>query len=107
MAEQLLQQFQIDKNSLFVLEDTGESIKIEEIRKFLSSANEKPRFLFQVFIIENISRLTLQSANACLKFLEEPGFGNIIFLTNQSEAEVLDTILSRVQTIRSEKNLKK
>jgi len=52
----------------------------------------------------------LESANSCLKFLEEPSIGNIIFLTNTSESQILETILSRVQTInifssvKSEKN---
>lgn len=96
----LLADFQIDKNSLFHLSDSGESIKIEEMRNFLAKGNEKPRFNFQVFFIENISRMTVQSANAALKFFEEPGKGNIIILTNASEADVLDTILSRVQVVR-------
>jgi len=34
-----------------------------------------------------------------LKFFEEPDVTNIIFLTNTSESGILDTILSRVQTI--------
>lgn len=100
LAKILLKEHDIDINSLFLLRDTAESIKIEEMRSFLSKGNEKPRFKFQIFLIENISRMTLQSANAALKFFEEPGYGNIIFLTNLSEADVLDTILSRVQVIR-------
>lgn len=44
--------------------------------------------------------MTPQSANAALKFFEEPGFGNIIILTNASQADILETILSRVQIVR-------
>ncbi len=91
--------YAIDSQSLFHLVDSWEVLKIDEIKKFLANGNTKPRFKFQIFFIENISRMTLQSANACLKFFEEPGEGNIIFLTNASESWVLETILSRVQII--------
>jgi len=100
LAHDLLQQNDIDTNSLFTLSDTWEQIKIEEMRTFLEKWNTKPRFIFQIFLIENIGRMTLQSANAALKFFEEPGFGNIVFLTNTSESWILDTILSRVQIVR-------
>jgi hypothetical protein len=43
--------------------------------------------------------MTRESANSCLKFFEEPGIGNLIFLTNKSESGILDTILSRVTPI--------
>ena len=71
----------------------------KDLKEFLSNSNQKPRFKFQVFFIENISRFTLKSANSCLKFFEEPKFGNIIFLSNTSEAGILDTIISRVQIV--------
>ncbi len=96
----LLSEHDIDTNSLFMLSDDTQAIKIQEMREFISKSNEKPRFAFQVFFIENIGRMTTQSANAALKFFEEPGVGNIIFLSNASEAWVLPTVLSRVQTIR-------
>lgn len=95
---ELFHEYGIDLQSLFHLVDTGESIKIEEVKRFISQGDVKPRFAFQIFFIEHISRMTLASYNACLKFFEEPGVGNIIFLTNSSEAGILDTILSRVQT---------
>jgi HEPN domain-containing protein len=55
-------------------------------------------------LIENISRMTTQAQNSCLKFFEEPWEGNIIILTNNSESWVLETILSRVQTISVSKS---
>lgn len=100
LARRLLKEYNIDTNSLFHLSNTGENLKIEEVRTFIEKSHQKPRFQFQIFFIENIGRMTLQSANASLKFLEEPWKWNIIFLTNNSEAEVLDTILSRVQIVR-------
>ncbi len=96
----ILKESSIDKQSLFHLRDTGESIKIEEIKNFLAQGNIRPRFAFQIFFIEDISRMSLQSANACLKFFEEPGQWNIIVLTSNSESGILETILSRVQVIK-------
>lgn len=95
----LLLKYDIDKNALFVLSDTQESLKIQEMRTFISHSYIKSHHLFQVFFIEQVSRMTLESFNSSLKFFEEPWVGNIIFLTNTSESWILDTILSRVQTI--------
>jgi DNA polymerase III delta prime subunit len=43
--------------------------------------------------------MTLQSYNSCLKFFEEPGVQNIVLLTNNGESGIIETILSRVQSI--------
>jgi DNA polymerase III delta prime subunit len=67
-----LKKNEIDTQSLFHLQDTGEALKIDEVKRFLSQGSVRPRFAFQVFFIENISRMTLQAQNACLKFFEEP-----------------------------------
>lgn len=95
----LLKDHDIDMQSLFHISDSDEAIKIEEIKKLLTHGEIKPRFKFQIFLIENISRMTTQAQNSCLKFFEEPWEGNIIILTNSSESWILDTILSRVQII--------
>lgn len=102
LVTQLTQQFEVDKNYIFTLTNSEESLKIEEIKDFVRLSFSKSPFAFQVFIIQNISRLTLQSANALLKFLEEPWVGNIVFLSNEGEAGVLDTILSRVKVVKIE-----
>ncbi len=47
--------------------------------------------------------MTTQAQNSCLKFFEEPWEWNIIILTNSSESGVLETILSRVQSISMQK----
>ncbi len=99
IGQKLLQAAGIDMQSFFLLEDTWEALKIAETKDFFQKIYEKPRFDFQIFCIENIGRMTVQSANACLKNLEEPGKGNIILLTNEGENGILDTILSRVQVI--------
>jgi DNA polymerase III gamma/tau subunit len=35
-------------------------------------AYQKSNFAFQIFIIQDIERMTRESANACLKLFEEP-----------------------------------
>jgi hypothetical protein len=63
----------------------------------MQNAEIRPRFAFQIFYIEWLSRMTPQAQNACLKFFEEPKEGNIIICTDISTSWILDTILSRVQ----------
>lgn len=89
-------EFWLDKSSIFTLFDTGESLKIEEVKRFMQAAEVRSRLAFQVFYIEGLSRMTPQAQNACLKFFEEPGQGNIIILSDRSQAGILETILSRV-----------
>ena len=91
--------FNIPKINLIKLEDNWENIKIQEIKEFVKKWELGSPYKFQIFFLENISRLTLQSSNSCLKFFEEPWVQNIIFLTNSWENWILDTILSRVQII--------
>lgn len=100
LIEQLFSYFSVPKQALFILKDNWENIKIEEIKDFMQNSFKVANFDFQIFFIENISRFTDKSANACLKFFEEPGKKNIIFLTNSGENQVLETILSRVSKIK-------
>lgn len=95
----ILKKHGIDFQSLFHISDDGEAIKISAIKEFIAKWDIKSRFAFQVFVIENISRMSIQAQNACLKFFEEPGEWNIIILTNDSQSGILETILSRVQII--------
>ena len=99
IAKWLLQHYNVPCVELSKFEDTGESIKIAEIKEFIKSGELMSPYRVKIFIIENISRMTITSCNSCLKFFEEPWIQNIIFLTNASESQVLDTILSRVQII--------
>jgi len=97
IALELLNHFNIPKNYLFNLEDNWEKIKISQIKEFFTPLSLSTPYKFQIFFIENISRMTLWSSNSCLKLLEEPWKTNIIFLSDTSESMILDTILSRVQ----------
>lgn len=95
----IFNEFEIPKINLIKLENNWENIKIQEIKQFVKKSELGTPYKFQIFFIENISRLTLQSSNSCLKFFEEPWIQNIIFLTNSWENWILETILSRVQII--------
>lgn len=99
IASEICDDFWVPKVNILKLEDNWEKIKISEIKKFLEIKNTNTPYKFQIFFIENISRMTITSANSCLKFFEEPGVKNIIFLTNSWDSGVLETILSRVQLI--------
>lgn len=100
MAQKILQEKNIPLSYLYTLTDSWEKIKIAEIKSFIEPSYSNPGYPIQIFCIENISRFTLQSANSCLKFFEEPWKNNVIFLTNTSESWILETILSRVQTFQ-------
>lgn len=100
IIKELLKYFSIPEQVVYTLKDNWEQIKIEEIKDFMQNSFKVANFDFQIFLIENISRFNDKSANACLKFFEEPGKKNIIFLTNSGENQVLETILSRVSKIK-------
>ena len=95
----LLKELNIPKLYLYSLKDNWEKIKVKEVREFIKKSESKSWYKIQIFFIENISRLTTQASNSLLKFFEEPWVWNIILCTNKWESNVLDTILSRVQTI--------
>lgn len=99
IALELLKKFEIPNAYLYTFKDNFEKIKIKEIKNFIEFSNSKPPYKFQIFFIENISRLTIWASNSLLKFFEEPWKENIIFTTNAWENNILDTILSRVQII--------
>lgn len=95
----LLKYFEIPSSYMYSLEDNWKNIKIKEVKEFIEFSNSKSPYKFQIFLIENISRFTISAWNSLLKFFEEPDVTNLILLTNSSESWILDTILSRVQTI--------
>ncbi len=99
-ARELCDIFWVDKNNIFYFaNEEEEKIKIDKVKQFFTMAYQKSNFAFQVFIVQDIERMTRESANACLKLFEEPWVGNIIFLTSKSESGILDTILSRVSLV--------
>jgi DNA polymerase III subunit delta' len=77
--------------------DNGESIKIEEVRNILSSLYMSKNSRYRILLVKNIERMTLESANAMLKTLEDPPENVLFLLTTNRLKEILPTIISRVR----------
>jgi len=72
------------------------TIGIEEIKSFQLEMRYKPfQEKFQVGIIMDAEKLTIQSQNALLKLLEESGEDSIYILYDDNEKNLLPTIRSR------------
>jgi DNA polymerase III subunit delta' len=77
--------------------DDGESIKIETIRNTLTSLYMSKNSPYKILLIQNVERMTLESANAMLKTLEDPPERVVFILTTSRPKEILPTIISRVR----------
>ena len=78
--------------------DDGESIKIDTVRDLTLKLNMSKNSRRKILLIQNIERMTLESANAMLKTREDPPEGVVFLLTTGRIKDVLPTILSRVRT---------
>jgi DNA polymerase-3 subunit delta' len=81
---------------IFLKAEEGKNIKIDDIRKLksiltTSSLSDNPRFT----IIDEVEYLNVNSANALLKTLEEPGKNNFFILINNQQTDLIETISSR------------
>lgn len=86
---------------LHVIEAAGDEILIDQIREVISESQMVPvEGRSKVFIIPEAERLTVISANAFLKTIEEPERGNAFVLIAPDEGAVLPTIASRCQVLR-------
>ncbi|MDD3375661.1 MAG: DNA polymerase III subunit delta' [Candidatus Omnitrophica bacterium] len=85
---------------IHVLEDNGESIKIDDIRLLIRSLQFRSfEARIKVFLIQNAQRLTIEASNALLKTLEEPSRDSLIILTTSMPERLLETIRSRCQAV--------
>lgn len=99
LSQKLSLELWLNKNFVFTFKDSNEKIKVKDIKEFLEKVYVTPTYWSQIFIIENISRMTEESANSCLKIFEEPPIWNIILLSSPSESWILETIISRCTII--------
>ncbi len=93
----------IDKNnlpSLITINPDGAMIKKNQIEELKKAFETKPIYSkYNIYIINNAEKLNSSSANAMLKFIEEPTDGIIgFFLTNNKDI-IIPTIKSRCQCI--------
>lgn len=87
-----------------VVRPDGQHIKIDQIRHLHKEASLKSvEGNKQIFILLAADKLNLQSANALLKFIEEPSQDTLIILVGNSKDNMLPTILSRVQVVKVNK----
>ena len=87
------------ENVSFINNESNNKIKIDDVRAlksklFKSSLNEDPHF----FIFNDIDLLSVNSANALLKIIEEPSHKNYFILIDNKQKKVIDTISSRCLT---------
>lgn len=83
-------------------EDSKKSIGIEKVRETIKFLTKKPYMSDQKYVIvKNAYYLTRQAQNAFLKTLEEPPKFATIILEAKSKNNLLDTVISRCQLIRT------
>ncbi|HWS48710.1 MAG TPA: hypothetical protein VN174_01505 [Candidatus Methanoperedens sp.] len=87
----------LNNPDLFILDDYTIS-SVRSLKKFLS---QKPfNHNSKIVLIPEAENLNLESQNALLKTLEEPGDNNYIILTTINITQLLPTIISRCQKIK-------
>lgn len=97
---------------IIYIKPTGNSIKIDQIRKLISDISRKPyENPYRVIIVEKADTLTSDSQDAFLKTLEEPEGNNVFILLTENYNTLLPTIISRCQVYSfrrlNEENMKK
>ncbi len=95
-----------------IINEVGENIKIDEIRKITEKVIEKPIISSKkVYIINDCEKMTREAQNCLLKTLEEPPEFIVIILISSNENLILNTIKSRCMKVQfkniSEEYLKK
>lgn len=87
----------------FVVNENGETIKIEKIREITSKVIEAPIISNRkVYIINDCEKMTVEAQNCLLKTLEEPPEFVVMILVSANENAILNTIKSRCMTIKFE-----
>ena len=93
----------INKNnlpSLITIEPDGTSIKKGQIEDLKISFETKPIYSkYNTYIIMNAEKLNGSSANAMLKFVEEPTEGILGFFITNNKDVIIPTIKSRCQVL--------
>ena len=85
----------------YLINETGENIKIDIIRELTAKVIEKPIVSKRkVYIINDFEKMTTEAQNCLLKTLEEPPEFVTIILISSNENIILNTIKSRCMTIK-------
>jgi len=79
-----------------VINESGETIKVDTIRELTKKVYEKPIISnHKVYIINEADKMTQEAQNSLLKTLEEPPEFTTIILISSNENSILNTIKSR------------
>lgn len=100
ICQQLNNEINPNNPDIFIInEATGWAIEsVRLLKKWLS---QKPfNHKNKIIIIYKIDQFSLESQNALLKSLEEPGDNNYFFLTTNKPSKIINTIMSRCQIIK-------
>ena len=85
----------------YIINEEGESIKIDTIRNITEKAFEKPILSDKkVYIINDFEKMTKEAQNCLLKTLEEPPEFVVIVIISSNENIILNTIKSRCMAIK-------
>ncbi|MBC1969636.1 DNA polymerase III subunit delta' [Listeria marthii] len=83
-----------------LLEPDGASIKIDQVRALKQELSKRGMESDQkVVIIYDADKMTVQSANSLLKFIEEPEGGLLLLFLTTNPGQILPTIQSRLQPV--------
>jgi len=81
-------------------EETGQMIKIDQIREVIHFASETPQQGgYKIIIVTPANAMNIAAANALLKTLEEPVPNTLLLLTSDQSTRLPATIISRCQKI--------
>lgn len=84
----------------FLVSPEKGAIKIAQVRELIKKLSFAPyEAETRVVLVEDVHTMRQEAANSLLKTLEEPPEDNILILTADSTGNVLQTILSRCQSI--------
>ncbi len=79
----------------------GASLKIQQMRTAIKSDTLKSMSgNLHLLVMEEVHKLTVEAANAILKWVEEPGAGRLFLLLTTSPSSLMATLRSRVQQMR-------
>lgn len=95
--------FNVHKNPDFLLLEK-ESFGIDEARNLEKWVIGKPLIDENKVALLIVGSITFEAQNVLLKVLEEPPTGTYIFISLESLANILDTLLSRIQILEVSKN---
>lgn len=84
--------------NLGIVEPSGQSIKIKQIRQIISDVAKKPfESGYKIIIIRNSEKMTYDAQDAFLKTLEEPPENTVFLMLAENHNLLLPTIVSRCQ----------